>query len=101
MTEAKIKIQNLYKIFGRRPAAMLDRVKSGTSKTELLEKHKAMLRAVIENSYQDGFHNNKNPGYHGIHMNRKFLYEETNIWAGSGFACSVSTVCTKFRRAVY
>lgn len=69
--------------------------------TELLEKHKAMLRAVIENSYQDGFHNNKNPGYHGIHMNRKFLYEETNIWAGSGFACSVSTVCTKFRRAVY
>ena len=43
MTEAKIKIQNLYKIFGRRPAAMLDRVKSGTSKTELLEKHKHVL----------------------------------------------------------
>jgi len=43
MTDAKIKIQSLYKIFGRRPAAMLEHVQSGMSKTDLLEKHKHVL----------------------------------------------------------
>lgn len=43
MTEAKIKIQNLYKIFGRRPSVMLESVKSGISKSELLDKHKHVL----------------------------------------------------------
>jgi len=39
MTEAKVKIENLYKIFGRKPRSVLDHVKNGMSKTELLEKH--------------------------------------------------------------
>ena len=43
MTEAKVKIENLYKIFGRKPKSVLDHVKNGMSKTELLEKHKHVL----------------------------------------------------------
>jgi len=43
MTEAKVKIENLYKIFGRKPRSVLDHVKNGMSKTELLEKHKHVL----------------------------------------------------------
>ena len=43
MNEAKIRIKNLYKIFGRKPGAVLDHVKNGMSKTDLLEKHKHVL----------------------------------------------------------
>lgn len=43
MTDAKIRIQNLSKIFGRRPKAMLKHVENDMSKTELLEKHKHVL----------------------------------------------------------
>ena len=43
MTEPKIKIENLYKIFGSNPKAMLKYVKQGISKQELLEKHGHVL----------------------------------------------------------
>jgi len=43
MTEVKVKIENLYKIFGRKPRSALEHVQNGMSKTELLEKHKHVL----------------------------------------------------------
>lgn len=43
MTEPKIKIENLYKIFGSNPKAMLKHVEQGISKQELLEKHGHVL----------------------------------------------------------
>ena len=43
MSDIKVSIKNLYKIFGANPAAQLEKVKSGTSKTELLEKHGHVL----------------------------------------------------------
>ncbi|MEM7209154.1 MAG: betaine/proline/choline family ABC transporter ATP-binding protein [Pseudomonadota bacterium] len=43
MTDVKIKIQNLYKIFGQKPQSVLQHVKDGISKTELLEKHGHVL----------------------------------------------------------
>ena len=43
MTDAKIRIKNLYKIFGKSPARMLPLVKEGMTKTELLEKHNHVL----------------------------------------------------------
>lgn len=43
MTEIKIKIENLYKIFGNNPKSMLKHVKQGISKQDLLEKHKHVL----------------------------------------------------------
>lgn len=43
MSDIKIRIKNLYKIFGRRPASVLEHVKNGMSKTDLLEKHKHVL----------------------------------------------------------
>lgn len=43
MTEAKIHIKNLYKIFGKNPSKVLPLVKEGMSKTELLEKHNHVL----------------------------------------------------------
>ena len=43
MSDIKVSIKNLYKIFGANPAAQLEKVKSGTSKTELLEQHGHVL----------------------------------------------------------
>jgi glycine betaine/proline transport system ATP-binding protein len=43
MIETKIKIENLYKIFGANSKAMLERVKQGMSKQELLEKYNHVL----------------------------------------------------------
>lgn len=43
MTEAKIRIENLYKIFGNKPQSVLEHVKNGMSKIELLEKYNHVL----------------------------------------------------------
>ena len=43
MTDSKIKIENLYKIFGKQPEDALEHVKQGVGKTELLEKHGHVL----------------------------------------------------------
>ena len=43
MSDIKVSIKNLYKIFGSNPASKLDLVKDGMSKTELLEKHGHVL----------------------------------------------------------
>ena len=43
MTETKIKIENLYKIFGSRPQSVLAKVRQGMTKGELLEKHNHVL----------------------------------------------------------
>ena len=43
MAEAKIKIKNLYKIFGNKPDQIMHLVRQGISKQELLDKHKHVL----------------------------------------------------------
>ena len=43
MTDVKIRIENLYKIFGTRPQSVLEEVQNGISKQELLEKHNHVL----------------------------------------------------------
>ena len=43
MSEAKVSIKNLYKIFGRRPADMVGHVEKGVSKAQLLEEHSHIL----------------------------------------------------------
>ena len=43
MTETKIKIENLYKIFGSRPQSVMAEVQQGMTKGELLEKHNHVL----------------------------------------------------------
>ncbi|HSF92596.1 MAG TPA: glycine betaine/L-proline ABC transporter ATP-binding protein, partial [Paracoccaceae bacterium] len=43
MADIKVKIEGLYKIFGRNPAKVLPLVKEGMSKAELLEKHRHVL----------------------------------------------------------
>lgn len=43
MTDTKIKIESLYKIFGNKPASVLQHVQNGMSKTDLLEKHGHVL----------------------------------------------------------
>ena len=43
MSEAKIRIENLYKIFGPNPQSVLGDVQQGMSKQELLEKHNHVL----------------------------------------------------------
>jgi len=43
MTDSKIKIKHLYKIFGPQPESMLKHVKEGMSKQDLLEKHGHVL----------------------------------------------------------
>lgn len=43
MSDAKIKIENLYKIFGSQPKVMLQHVEQGMSKQELLEKQGHVL----------------------------------------------------------
>ena len=41
--DLKIKISDLYKIFGANGAAHVDKVRNGVGKTELLEKHGHVL----------------------------------------------------------
>ena len=43
MSDAKIKIKNLYKIFGKNPKNAMEHVKNGVGKDELLEKHNHVL----------------------------------------------------------
>ena len=43
MSEIKIQIKNLYKIFGKNPKSALEQVKNGVNKDELLEKHNHVL----------------------------------------------------------
>ena len=43
MSKVKIKIKDLYKIFGPKGESHVERVKSGVGKTELLEKHSHVL----------------------------------------------------------
>ena len=43
MTDIKIKIENLYKIFGPNPKAYIEKVKDGMSKQDLLEQHGHVL----------------------------------------------------------
>ena len=43
MSEIKIQIKNLYKIFGKNPRSALEQVKDGVDKDELLEKHNHVL----------------------------------------------------------
>ena len=43
MSEIKIQIKNLYKIFGKSPKTALEQVKDGVNKDELLEKHNHVL----------------------------------------------------------
>jgi glycine betaine/proline transport system ATP-binding protein len=43
MAEAKIKIQNLYKVFGKRPVQAMPLVRKGLSKQELLDEYKHVL----------------------------------------------------------
>ena len=43
MTDMKIQIKNLYKIFGPKPKSVLKHVQDGMSKQELLEKHSHVL----------------------------------------------------------
>ena len=42
-SEAKVVIKNLYKIFGSDPVSMINHVKNGTTKKELLEKYGSVL----------------------------------------------------------
>ncbi len=43
MSEIKIQIKNLFKIFGKNPKSALEKVKNGVNKDELLEKHNHVL----------------------------------------------------------
>ena len=43
MSEIKIQIKNLYKIFGKNPKSALEKVKDGVNKDELLEKYNHVL----------------------------------------------------------
>ncbi len=43
MSEAKVEIKNLYKVFGERPEKMMEHVYAGMSKTDLLDKHSHIL----------------------------------------------------------
>ena len=43
MSEAKIQIKNLYKIFGKNPKAAMEHVKNGVGKDELLENYNHVL----------------------------------------------------------
>lgn len=53
MSEAKIKIKNLYKIFGKNPKGAMEHVKNGIGKDELLEKHNHVLGLKDINTYKD------------------------------------------------
>ena len=41
VSETKVSIKNLYKIFGKNPFGMINHVQNGISKKKLLEKQKA------------------------------------------------------------
>ncbi|MAZ52506.1 MAG: glycine/betaine ABC transporter [Trueperaceae bacterium] len=43
MSDVKVAIKNLYKIFGNNPSTMIDKVKDGISKSDLLENHVHVL----------------------------------------------------------
>ena len=43
MSEIKIQIKSLYKIFGKNSKSALEQVKDGVNKDELLEKHNHVL----------------------------------------------------------
>ena len=43
MSEVKIKIESLYKIFGKNPKEAMEHVKNGVDKDELLEKYNHVL----------------------------------------------------------
>lgn len=43
MSDVKVAIKNLYKIFGNNPSTMIDKVKDGISKSDLLESHGHVL----------------------------------------------------------
>ena len=43
MSNNKIEIRNLYKIFGPNPVPLIEKVNNGVGKDELLEKHKHVL----------------------------------------------------------
>ena len=43
MSEIKVKIKNLYKIFGANPASMISHIRNGTSKQTLLDDHSHVL----------------------------------------------------------
>ena len=43
MSDIKVSIKNLYKIFGPNPASVLDKAKAGVSKADLLEQHGHVL----------------------------------------------------------
>ena len=43
MTETKVSIKNLYKIFGKTPEKMLPLVQKGLSKSDLLDQHNHVL----------------------------------------------------------
>ena len=43
MTDTKIKIKNLYKVFGADPKSAMEQVRNGVSKQDLLEKHSHVL----------------------------------------------------------
>ena len=43
MSEIQVEIKNLYKIFGANPLSVIDNVRDGISKQELLEEHYHVL----------------------------------------------------------
>ena len=43
MAEIKIKIKNLYKVFGKRPDQAMPLVRQGVTKQELLDEHQHVL----------------------------------------------------------
>ena len=43
MTDTKIRIKNLYKVFGADPNSAMEQVRNGVSKQDLLEKHSHVL----------------------------------------------------------
>ena len=43
MADAKIRIKNLFKIFGHKPDQVMPLVRQGVSKQELLDEHKHVL----------------------------------------------------------
>ena len=43
MSDTKVAIKDLYKIFGSNPSSMIDKVKNGISKSDLLEKYGHVL----------------------------------------------------------
>ena len=44
MTDTKIKIKNLYKVFGADPKSAMEQVRNGVSKQDLLEKHSHLFK---------------------------------------------------------